>query len=202
MKKTILGLIAILGLTAGSASAQISYGVKANANMSNFILSDIDGLESNMKVGASLGGFANIGLGESFSIQPELLVNMAFSEFKQAGQKSDFEYWGLELPVYAMYKFDAGSDKAYLGIGPYVGLGLSAQSKVDGEKYDLYEKNEAGNMLMQRFDFGFGAQATYEFDFGMFISGSYKIGVINALDTDGDGKMLPQMVSLGIGYKF
>ena len=203
MKKTVFGLILILSFVAGSANAQkITGGVKANANMSNFIMSDINDLESKMKAGGSLGGFATFDLGNKFALQPELLVNMNFSEFNNAGVKGDFEYWGLELPVYFLGKFNAGSDKAYLGAGPYVGLGLSAQYKVGGTKYDLYEKSEAGNMLMQRFDFGFGAMATYEFDFGMFISGSYKIGVVNALDSDSRGKMLPQMVSVGIGYKF
>jgi len=203
MKKTVFGLILILGLVAGSANAQrITGGVKANANMSNFITSDIDNLDSKMRVGGSLGGFMTFDLGSKFALQPELLVNMNYSEFDNAGVKGDFEYWGLELPVYLLGKFNSGPDRAYLGVGPYIGVGLSAQNKVGGTKYDLYEKSEAGNMLMQRFDFGFGAMATYEFESGMFISDSYRLGVINVFDSDNRGKMLPQMVSLGIGYKF
>ena len=203
MKKTVIGLILILGLTAGGANAQkVTGGLKANANMSNFILSDINDLESKMKAGGSLGGFVTFDLGGKFALQPELLLNMNSSEFKNAGVKGDFTYWGLEAPIYLLGKIDAGDDRVYLGVGPYIGLGLSAQNKVGGTKYNLYEKNEAGDMLMQRFDFGFGAMATYEFNFGMFISGSYRIGVVNALDSDSRGKMLPQTVSVGIGYKF
>lgn len=203
MKKSVLVLTAILSLAAGSANAQkVTGGVKANANMSNFIISDIGDLQSKMRVGGSLGGFMNVPFSDNFSMQPELLLNMNFSEFRNAGVKGDFSHWGLELPVYFLGKVDAGADKAYLGVGPYVGLGLSAQNKVGGTKYDLYDKAEAGNMLMRRFDFGFGALLTYEFDFGMFISGSYKIGIINALESDSRGKMFPQMVSVGVGYKF
>lgn len=202
MKRVIFGLMIILGFVADKANAQVTYGVKANANMSNFIASDIDDLDSKMKVGGSLGGFLTIDLDDRFALQPELLVNMSSSEFKNAGVKGDFRYWGLELPIYFMGRIDAGNDKAYLGVGPYLGLGLSAKNEVGGKKYDLYDKDEAGDLLMQRFDFGFGAQAMYEFDFAMFISGSYKIGVINALDSGSRGKILPQSVSVGIGYRF
>lgn len=42
MKKVIFGLLIIFGLSAGSVNAQVTYGVKVNANMSNFITSDIN----------------------------------------------------------------------------------------------------------------------------------------------------------------
>jgi hypothetical protein len=56
---------------------------------------------------------------------------------------------------------------------------------------------------MQRWDFGAGAMLGYEFGCRLQISATYKIGFINALNAGKDNAtLLPQTVSLGLGYRF
>ncbi|NDV58995.1 porin family protein [Bacteroides sp. 519] len=199
MKKVILSVMVVLGLGASQVNAQnISYGVKADATMSNYILSDMDNMSSNMGIGFSVGGFAKWDITKNFAIQPELLINFRTSEFKDKGKgKRDFDYWGMEIPVYAMGQwYTANNSRFYAAVGPYIGYGFSARYK--DPEYKLY-KNDA----LKRFDFGFGTQVGYEFPNRISINASYKIGIIDSLDEGkDDATMLPQRVSLGVAYRF
>ena len=203
MKKIVLTLAVIFGLGIAQSNAQsISYGVKADANMSNFLLTDMDNVESNLKIGASLGGFMKLDLHQNFAIQPELLFHYKSSEMKLGTGKTDYEYFGVEIPIYAMGQWKAGeTGRFYVGVGPYVGFGFDAKYKTGD--IDLYEKNSNDKAVMNRFDFGAGAQVGYEFGCGIQINAGYKIGFIDALDAGkDDATMLPQTISLGIGYRF
>ncbi len=109
-------------------SAQnVSFGVKAEANTSNFILSDLEPMESKLGFGASLGGFAKFELAENFAIQPELLFHLKSSTSEVGNSESNLQYWGAEIPVYALGQWNCGNDKFLTGVGPYVALGFSTQ---------------------------------------------------------------------------
>jgi len=204
MKKVIFGLMLILGLGAGSANAQsrLSYGVKAEANMSSFLFEDMPSYNKEFGVGAGIGGFLKIDLGNNFAIQPELLFQWQNSTIKQGDAKSDFEYWGMEIPVYAVgqMKLESG-DRAYIGIGPYFGLGFSAKDKT--ADINLYDENGGSDPFMHRGDVGAGGMIGYEFAFGMQINASYKYGFLNRLDAGSDNSILRgQAIAFGIGYRF
>jgi hypothetical protein len=202
MKKIILSLAIVFGLGVVQMNAQrVSFGVKADANMSSFILSDLDGMESKIGFGANLGGFMKYDFCEHFAIQPELLFNFRSSELKGEGEKDNFHYWGMELPVYALSQWNTvDGGRIFAGVGPYVGLGLSA--KMDRADIDVYEKFEDESFL-RRFDFGFGALFGLELSNRMQINASYKIGILNMMDESRDyGKMFPHAFSLGVGYRF
>ncbi|MDD3490807.1 MAG: porin family protein [Paludibacter sp.] len=199
-KKMFLTAVVALGLWATQINAQsTSFGVKIDANMSNFALFDVNNLKSTMKVGASIGGFLKIDFSEYFAIQPELSILYKSSEMKVSSIKSDYNYWGFEVPVYAMVQLThEEGNRAYLGIGPVFDCGFSAKS--GGTK--LYKDN-AGALQQERFNVGAGVLLGYEFDFGMQINASYKYGLLNSLKNPvGDAYSSPQSVSLGIGYRF
>lgn len=197
MKKVFMGLLVVLGLGVTQANAQISGGIKAEANMSNFILSDMPATSSKLGFGASLGGFVKFDISKNFAIQPELLFHFQNSQMEFARFDNDYQYWGVELPVYAMGQWDMGSNsRLYAGVGPYIGVGFDAKYKDPEVK--LYSDD-----VLQPIDFGFGAQIGYEFGNGIQVNAGYKIGVIDALDKGSDNAtMLPQRISLGVGYRF
>jgi len=198
MKRVMLGLMLILGVSATQLNAQsISKGIKAEANLSNFILSDMPTAESTLGIGATIGGFVKFDIGNNFAIQPELLFHFQSSKMEQTLIERDYQYFGVEIPVYAMGQWrNSSNGRFYAGIGPYLGLGFDARYKDPDHK--LYEDD-----TMQPVDFGFGAQLGYEFANGIQINAGYKIGVVNALDTAKDiSTMLPQRISLGVGFRF
>jgi len=203
MKKLMIAVSLILGIGLTQVSAQnVSFGIKADANVSNFILSDLEPMKSKIGMGASLGVFTKFDLGQNFAIQPELLLHFKSSTFEIGNSEDDFRYWGAEIPVYALGQWKCGSGRMYAGIGPYAALGFSA--KYDNNDFDLYEKiGSTDESMLRRFDFGFGATFGYEFGNGIQINAGYKIGVLNAMDAGRDNaSMLPQTISLGLGYRF
>ena len=197
MKKIILGVTLLMSMGIAQINAQsISYGVKVESNVSNFRLSDLDGVKSKMGFGAGIGGFSKIEIWHNFAIQSEILFHYQTSTLEEKGFKDrDFKYWGIESPIYAMGQwYTTTGGRFYIGAGPYTGYGFSA--KLNNPKQKLYK-----NDTFQHWDFGFKAQVGYEFTNGIQINAGYKLGLKNAID-EGDGKMYPQAISLGIGYKF
>jgi hypothetical protein len=180
-----------------------SFGVKANANMSNFVIRDMDGYQSNMGLGMSAGVFLKLE-SRNFALQYELLLHYKTSEMEnKAGQTpTDYRFWALELPIYFMGQINTGAGKFFIGAGPYVSVGLDAVQNPGNS--DLYKKDPTtGKSIMQRWDFGLGAIIGYEFGNGISINGGYQAGFINSLSAKKDNMtMKKQTVSLGIGYKF
>lgn len=208
MKKVILTFAVVFGLGVLQSNAQsISGGIKADANTSNFLLKDMDGSKSNLGFGASLGGFMKVELTENFAIQPELMFHFKNSEMevKATGEKTDYQYFGTEIPIYFVGQTVIGNGKFYIGVGPYVGFGFDAKYKVSGaDNIDLYKKDkQTDKAAMQRWDLGAGAMIGYELVSGIQINVGYKMGFINALDAGKDNsKMRNQTISLGLGYRF
>lgn len=203
MKKMfLLGLSVLMttGLVTVNAQTPINYGVKAEANMSNFLLTDLDNQSSTMKLGPTLGGFMNIGIHENFSIQPEVMLFYRQSKMETGSVKDDFRQWGMQVPVYFLGQTYINSGKFYAGVGPYLGLGFNAKYK-DADK-DLYKKVN-GKTDMNRWDFGLGALVGYEFSNGVQVNAGYQLGLIDQLDAlKDDATMRNQAVSLGVGYRF
>lgn len=203
MKKIILVCMSLL-MTTGwmkmSAQSFVTGGVKVEANMSNFLLSDLNNQESRMKVGPNIGGFVKFELHENFAIQPEAMFFYRNSSMKVDGKKDDFQQWGVQIPVYAVGQMNMRTGKAYLGVGPYVGLGFDARMK--DTDVNLYKKVN-GKTPMNRWDFGLAAMLGYEFSNKIQINAGYQLGLIDQLDANkDDATMRTQTVTLGVGYRF
>jgi hypothetical protein len=122
-------------------------------------------------------------------------------EVKASGAETDFQYFGVELPVYTVGQMSLGNGKGFIGAGPFVGFGIDARYK-NGSEIELYKEYGGQKSEMQRWDFGVGAMLGYEFNSRLQIIGSWKIGVINALNANKDNAaMLNNTFSLGLGYR-
>ena len=188
------------GLMNVNAQTPISYGVKGEMNLSNFLLKDLDAQTSTMKVGPNLGGFMKFDLHPNFAIQPELMFFYRQSKMETGPAEDTFKQWGMQIPVYALGQMTTNNGKFYGGIGPFVGLGFDARYK-DAD-VNLYDE-VAGKTPMNRWDFGLGTMLGYEFDNGIQLNAGYQFGFVNQLDyTVNDEKMRTQTVSVGVGYRF
>ena len=207
MKKVVLSVAVALGLGLATAQAQgVLGGIKADANTSNFILTDLDGMKSKLGFGATIGGYTKFEFGENFALQPEILLHFKNSkmEVKSTGKETDFQYFGMELPVYAVGQMSLGSGKGFIGLGSYFGLGFDARYKASGmDDVKLYKEYGGAKSELQRWDLGAGAMLGYEFGNRLQIVASYKFGFINALNAGkDDATMRNQTISLGLGYRF
>ena len=193
MKSKIYLLIAIV-LVAQAANAQFTIGVKAGAN-----LNKIDGTSFKDEFNTSYhaGGFAMIGLGQKFSLQPEVLWNQtktrtdttiktipsdAFSAFKNGDVKLDY----LSIPILLNYKF----------IGNFLTLQAGPQFGILLNKDENLLKN--GEQAFKSGDFSMvgGAQIKISKFVG---SARYVVGLNNISDIDNQDKWKNQGIQLSVG---
>ena len=198
---TLAVALVVLGLT--SQAQNTRFGIKAEANMSNFILDDMAGWKSEFGFGASVGMMVRTDLSKYFAIQPDVLFNLKKSNFKIDGTKNDFRFFGMEVPVYAVFQLvSAKNNRAFIGIGPYGQVGFSAKNRT--QEQDYYKNFiRKGNSFMQIGDVGCAVMIGCEFGFGLQINASYKYGFLNQLnEPEGDAFMRNQSVSFGLGFRF
>ena len=205
MKKKVLvsSMIVLVVLFAIStrtyAQKNLSFGVKSNAEMTNFHL-DNDAAYSNSKlgIGGSAGGFLKYDFSELFAVQADLMFRYRTSDLKNktTGTTSQFKSYGLELPLYAVFQFSLGSGKLFTGLGPYIGYGISAKTG----SVNMYKKDVNGKTPMERLNYGAAAMLGYEF--GNFqVSASYISQYCMGLMGD-VSSLQSQTFGLGVGYKF
>ena len=186
-----------------TSNADASFGIKASVNLSDFLIRNSDNYQVNMKPGGSVGIFMKLE-SKSFAFHYELWLRYKTFEMKNAEiqTNTDYQYWSLELPIYFMGQVNAGAGKIFMGAGPYVSLGLDG--KQDPDNIDVFFKNATtGKPIMQRWDFGLGAIAGYEFNNGITVFSGYQVGLINAMNFENDNTSFKnQTISFGIGYRF
>lgn len=180
-------------------------GPVAEMNASGFVHSGISGGRSTMDIGANLGGFVDMEITRWFSIQGCMTFQYKSSDFEWTGETGRYKYWGVEIPLYAMFHLPLrGGDRLSLGVGPYTNFGLGASYTVNGQKLDVYEKDkDTGLPAMTDTDTGFGFKVGYEFSSGLQINATYRISATNVVDANSSkAKMYPQAMSVGVAYRF
>jgi opacity protein-like surface antigen len=116
----------------------------------------------------------------------------------------------LDIPLTAKASFDLGDAKVFGLFGPYIGMGLTGQSKtvttIDGktekEKEDVEWGSEKGKSDLKRLDFGLTIGAGVEIDLFQIGLG-YNLGLANISPyNDGGMKINNRVIGLSVGYKF
>ncbi len=200
MKKMFfIAALAVFGMT--SADAQVSFGVKAGPQLTNFVGSDVE--ESDMKVGFNVGGYANIRFSEQLAFQPELLFSLQGDKYEETilGQdvkyKSNFSY--INVPLMMKWYAYEGLNFEF---GPQVGFNVGAKGKVEGGDSSF----EGDIDDVSGVNFGLNIGAGYELPMGLNFGIRYGRGlnsVYTLEDTNGDKfKIYNSTIALGVGYTF
>ena len=182
-----------------------SGGPILETNCSGFLHTGVTGGNCRMKTGVTAGGFLNLGITSAFSVQCELLFHYKHSDFEWEGERGQFQYFGAELPIYALYHWHLPGGKTFFaGVGPYTEFGLDATFKRNGVKGDLYEKDEAtGLPILRDSNTGFAVKLGYELRCGIQFNLSYKTSVTNLLEANSHTvQMRPHAIHAGIAYRF
>lgn len=208
MKKLIL--LSIVLCVVSTISAQIRFGIRAGANLSNLYTSDSNtGLNSDQykgKFGYHLGGMMEYSLSDMFSIQPELMYLNHGANLKKENsflmKDGHITLNTLQLPLNLKAQFNMGksSSKVFVYGGPYIGYNIYGKvaGKIEGKDVDnkLYTKGSN----MKRFDYGVGIGIGIEVN-KFIISLGNQYG-INDLSGPENGKMRVGNLSLSTGYFF
>ena len=203
MKLLKLTLVLLFAMTANLAYSQI--GVRAGVNIATQSVDEGD--DPGSIIGLNLGLLYELVLTDNLSIQPEI-------HFIQKGSKEDFDgFFGsgelslrlnyLELAVMGKLNIlDIGDHGGlYLGVTPYLGYGLSGESKFeingDSETEDVdFDDDEINRM---DYGVGFGVGASYG---RLFLDVRYNLGLSNFDDSALDIDIKNRGILIGLGYKF
>ncbi|MGX5818271.1 porin family protein [Chitinophaga lutea] len=204
MKKLALSLAAML--IACASFAQVKFGVVAGPSFSSYTYKILGDKEtSKMMTGFRAGFTADLPLGDDFYIQPSLLYvgKGGKNDDGPIDLKTRINY--LELPLNFMYKAEVGTGAIFIGLGPYVALGLSGtrEANVAGSKVknDIEWGDETGKM--KKFDAGGNFQFGYELPMGLNFGLYTDLGLVNlAGNGDSDNSFRNTSFGVTVGYKF
>ncbi|MCB9201950.1 MAG: PorT family protein [Flavobacteriales bacterium] len=198
MKK--LFLIAAVAVSTVVFGQETKFGAKAGVNLAN-LTGDVE--NSDMKVGFYVGGYANIGITEVFSFQPELLYSAQGAKFEESGsgysyeEKLNLSY--LNIPLMLQYELAEGFKAEF---GPQVGFLLSAKDKWEGSYAGESESgDEDVKDAFKSIDFGLNIGLNYELESGLNFGARYNVGLSNIADED-DVDVKNAVISAGVGYTF
>lgn len=164
----------LLVLVAGFASVRaqsLSVGVRGGMNLANVAVEDEDDVELDNRSGLDIGLLLNIGISESFSIQPEIhymqkgyrfeLEEEFFGEVITIDQDVLLNY--LEVPILAKLALGNETVQLMINAGPSLGYALNGkvESEIFGEKEEedidfSDDENEDFNRLDFSMLFGLG----------------------------------------------
>ncbi|HZI01159.1 MAG TPA: porin family protein [Flavisolibacter sp.] len=193
MKAKLFPLLSFL-LLATAASAQFHLGIKGGIN-----LTKIEGRSFNQefRTGFHAGGFAEIGLGGNFSIQPEVLFNQintrvdsSFSDVYQGAVNlsnyRDVQLKYLTIPLLLNYKV---AKIFTLQAGPQFGILLDQNKNLLNNGGEAFKSGD--------FSLVGGAQIKLA---GLRLTGRYLVGLNNISDISSQSKWKSQGFQLSAGF--
>jgi hypothetical protein len=207
MKKMKLSLLAAMLIVVTAANAQLSLGVKAGLNMSNFHGDELR--HKNAKVGFNVGILADYEFMYSSAIQTGLfLTTKGFrsKEYTDAAGKLKYRenLIYLQLPVHYAYKlYVAPGTRLVFHAGPYMAYGMGGRRKVTagnilgGNTKSIFG---GGDLQYKRFDAGLGLGVGAEFG-PILCDLGWDMGLVNVSRTR-NGDIKNQNAYLSVGYKF
>jgi hypothetical protein len=191
MKTRFLSLAAAL-LISQLMMAQFHLGIKGGANITKVEGKSFD---QQFKYGYNLGGFAEIGLGGRFSLEPEVLFNQYSSSLDSnykaiyenviASDQSKVKLNYLSIPLLLDYKL---LGPIHIQAGPQFAV-LMSQDKT-------FLQN--GKNAFRNGDFSMVAGAQIKLA-QLRITGRYIVGLSNINDIDNQDKWKTQVVQLSLG---
>ncbi|HEU0112309.1 MAG TPA: porin family protein [Flavisolibacter sp.] len=192
MKSKIYVLIAFV-FFAQTAMAQINFGIKGGLNLTKI---DDKAFKDEFRYGYHVGGFAEIGLGKKFGIQPEVLFNQYETKVDtslvniwnplKTDQDAKLNY--LSIPILINYKL---ANIITLQAGPQVGV-LISQDK------NLLEN---GQEAFKTGDFSLLGGATINISKLRF-TGRYFVGLNDIGDVGNQNEWKNQGWQLSLGLAF
>ncbi|HNV50401.1 MAG: porin family protein [Bacteroidales bacterium] len=221
MKNVIKLLIFVLVVSMTTGAFAQNFGLKGGLNLSNILAKDDNTTYSDdfkMNPGFHIGATAEFPFSDMFSFETGLLLSTKGYKISEEetfmGKKIEMKIktnlFYLDIPLTAKASFDLGDAKVFGLFGPYIGMGLTGQSKtvttIDGktekEKEDVEWGSEKGKSDLKRLDFGLTIGAGVEIDLFQIGLG-YNLGLANISPyNDGGMKINNRVIGLSVGYKF
>lgn len=183
MKTTILknitstlAVAAIFGLSTFATAQDATFGVKGGVNFSNIVGNDKEDIDDeNILTSFQVGVFTQVGLSETFYIQPELLYSRKGAELDLGAfgdTRLNLDY--LELPI--MFRVQI-LETINLEAGPYAAYLLN--SKITNDNLEDSFNIDTDNF--RKLDYGFALGAGFDLEV-LEIGARYSYGLTSIIE--------------------
>ena len=191
--KTTFALVIALLVSAGTATAQTSFGVKAGLNLANLSIDEAeDTFEPENRTGFVAGVFVTIRGGGIFAFQPEVLVSNQGAKFSDTVGSGSAKIDYLQVPLLARI----GPSNVGIVVGPSIGYRINAKLSGGG----LTEDEDFSDQI-ERMDVGLVAGVTG--DIGrLVLDGRYTWGLTNIEKEATADKTRNRVISFTVGLRF
>jgi len=169
-------MVVVISSVSLAAFAQVSFGVKAGLNLSNFAGDEpSNGENVEQRAGFHFGVYVNIPLDQKLSVQPELLATTAGATWDEITELENQDLVKLEIierlaylsmPINLTYSFG----KFNLQAGPQVSILL-----LSGDELTM-TRVSGGSMVATAAGFSRDAQNLKEIDLGLNLGGGLSLG--------------------------
>ena len=211
-----LSILLLLFLIPFESLAQ-SLGIKAGVNISTFSMKDNDRNyddDFTTKAGFHVGMSAEMKLPLFLSFESGIYLSTkgykgttSVDDNNKVEVKETLYY--LDIPFYLKVSIGVSEIKAYANAGPYIGIGLSGNKKIDttilGENTTKTEDIKWGkddDDDLQRFDLGLNVGAGVEIGL-VNIGVSYGFGLVNISSVTTNGlEIHNRVLGISMGFKF
>ncbi len=225
MKKTTVFILVftVIFMAALSARANdVTFGIRGGLNIANFtgddteVVDDDTGekISTESLLGMAIGGYLNIPISETFSIQPELIYSQKGAKYSQTYtfQGMEIEYEAafkldyLDIPVLAKISFPSGSSTPYLYFGPSIGMNLSAKLEVEVTSGGITLSDSADMKdYVKSTDTGIVVGGGIQLTGGLSLDARYTVS-LSTIDEPAEGfdegDIKNSVVSILAGYRF
>jgi hypothetical protein len=177
--KIVSGMLLVNGFALAGNSLLLEGGM----NLSSFTYSETmpSSIKKSMRTGFNVGAELEIAASPMFSIVPGVFLETRGQVLKPTdeefeGEKAEFKFMYLEVPVLAQVNIPAGSGFFNIFAGPELGILLSAKMKVTGASEQDMKKE------VEPIDFGIHFGLGFEFPVGpgaIAIRPGYSVGLTN-----------------------
>lgn len=190
MKTKLLALVLSTVIFSAANAQSFHLGVKGGANINKITGQSF---KDEFSYGYHLGAFAEIGLGDKFSVQPEVVFNQfkqdTSSQFKDiydlGANRSNIKLNYLSIPILLNYKL---SNILTLQAGPQFGILMDQNQKLLDNGKDAFKKG----------DFSMVGGVQFKFS-SIRVYGRYAVGLSNLNDIDNKDKWKSQSFQIGVG---
>lgn len=197
-----------------SQNTDITFGIKAGANYSSYtprlLVSGIEDVRYEGKIGFYLGGFVNFEISNNFRIQPELIFALQGSKFLNENIEvfdpngfistlvdfeSNINESTIIIPIIAQYFIN---ENFYLEGGPQLGYIINREEKIikDPIKEFTGIDTEPMDFDYDKFDFGLTFGIGYKFSEKIRVNTRYFFGLLER-----NNNIKSSVFNLGIEYR-
>ena len=162
-------------------------GIKGGLNISNFYRDNVG--DQNARFGFNIGLFTELAVGESFSIQPELLLSTKGNRATygqgdgvldlvgaEGEVKTNLTY--IDIPVLAKVTF---GEVINVHVGPYASYLIGASASTDGDLVNGSQELNRDNF--KSWDYGLAAGLGVDLE-AVTIGARYNLGLANVAESD------------------